>query len=285
MTAQPRIAPQIFRAYDIRGIVGAGLDESSIELIGRVIGSEALDQGERALLTAADARLSSPALSRALLRGILSTGCDVCDLGVVPTPLLYFGAEVLPIHSGVMLTGSHNPKEYNGIKIVLRQRALADGQIRQLQQRIEQDNFHHGAGAFTRHDINAAYIERIVSDIQFQKRWRVVLDAGNGVTGLVAPQLFTQLGCEVIPLYCELDGNFPHHHPDPSRADCLQDLRAAVLRHGADLGLAFDGDGDRIGLVSAQGDIIDTDHLLFAFVSDLLPRYPGARVVYDIKSS
>jgi phosphomannomutase/phosphoglucomutase len=281
----PAISPHIFRAYDIRGIVGAGLDAASVEWIGRAIGSEALDHGERALLAAADARLSSPLLSRALIEGILSTGCDVCDLGVVPTPLLYFGTHTLPIHSGVMLTGSHNPKDYNGIKIVLRQRPLADTQITQLRRRIEGNHLHKGSGTLTHYDISNDYLARIGDDIPLARRYRVVLDCGNGVTGLIAPLLFTRLGCEVVPLYCEPDGNFPHHHPDPTRAECLHDLIDAVREHQADLGLAFDGDGDRIGLVTATGTIIDTDHLLLAFVRDLLPHHPGARVVYDVKSS
>jgi phosphomannomutase/phosphoglucomutase len=285
MTQLPRVSPHVFRAYDIRGIVGEGLDAASVELIGRAIGSEALDHGENALLAASDARLSSPLLSRALIRGILSTGCDVCDLGVIPTPLLYFGTHLLPIHSGVMLTGSHNPKDYNGIKIVLRQRPLADDQITQIRRRIEQNHLHKGTGTLTRYDIADDYYERITGDVRLTHRYRVVLDCGNGVTGLVAPQLFKRLGCEVVPLYCEPDGNFPHHHPDPTRADCLHDLINAVRKHHADVGLAFDGDGDRIGLVTAKGRIIDTDHLLFAFVMDLLPQFPGARVVYDVKSS
>jgi len=285
MKQAPRIAPHIFRAYDIRGIVGDGLDAASVELIGRAIGSEALDNGQRALLAAADARLSSPLLSRALIRGILNSGCDVCDLGVIPTPLLYYGTHALPVHSGVMLTGSHNSKDYNGIKIVLRQRPLADDQITRIRRRIDQDDLNKGNGTLTRYDITKDYLKRVTGDIHLTRRYRVVIDAGNGVTGLVAPKLFEALGCEVIPLYCTPDGNFPNHHPDPTRIECLQDLIAAVREHQADLGLAFDGDGDRIGLVTADGEIIDTDHLLYAFVQDLLPDHPGARVVYDVKSS
>ncbi|HWK54853.1 MAG TPA: phosphomannomutase/phosphoglucomutase [Hyphomicrobiales bacterium] len=285
MNAERPIPPHIFRAYDIRGIVGQGLDSDSVALIGQAIGTEALALGEHTLLAGADARLSSPRLSAALIEGILRSGCNVCDLGVVPTPLLYFGTHTLPTGSGVMLTGSHNPREYNGIKIVLQQRPLADDRIANIRERIERGELSTGAGQLSHYDIVPDYIARIRGDIQLQRPPRVVLDCGNGVTGKVAPLLYRALGCEVVPLYCELDGNFPNHHPDPTRAEHLQDLISAVRSSHADLGIAFDGDGDRVGLVTAAGGIIDNDHLLLAFVQDLLPAHPGARVVYDVKSS
>lgn len=285
MTAASTISPDIFRAYDIRGIVGQGLDCASVQAIGQAIGSEALDAGQRALMLGADARLSSPALGAALKAGILASGCDVVDLGVVPTPLLYFACHTLDTASGVMLTGSHNPSDYNGIKIVLNRRTLADNQITRLYQRIRTGELHHGNGHCTQHGIADAYLARITSSIRLQRRYRVALDCGNAVTAVVAPQLFAALGCEVLPLYCEMDGNFPHHHPDPTRVENLHDLKALVLRKQADLGIAFDGDGDRVALISGNGNIIDADHLLLAFVLDILPDNPGASVVYDVKSS
>lgn len=279
------IARGIFRAYDIRGIVGQGLDARSVHLIGQAIGSEARERGERTLVTGADARLSSPELSQALQAGILASGCNVIDLGVVPTPLLYFATHTLAPQSGVMLTGSHNPRDYNGIKIVLQQRPLADQQITRLHERIVEGELSTGNGTRTTHDIVPAYLARVTSDIRLTKRFRVALDCGNGVTGLIAPQLFAQLGCEVLPLYCEPDGNFPNHHPDPTRPANLRALQTLVYEKGADVGIAFDGDGDRLGLVTGDGNIIDADHMLLAFAMDILPDNPGARIVYDIKSS
>lgn len=285
MSASAAISPGIFRAYDIRGIVGQGLDAHSVRLIGQAVGSEALDAGQKSLITGADARLSSPELSKALQEGILASGCNVIDLGVVPTPLVYFATHTLKSASGVMLTGSHNPRDYNGIKIVLNQRTLADNQITHLYERIVGKDLAKGKGKRTTHAIMPAYLARITSDIHLQKRFRVAVDCGNGVAGLVAPQLFRKLGCEVLELYCEPDGNFPNHHPDPTRAENLRDLQKLVYAKGADIGVAFDGDGDRLGLVTGDGNIIDADHMLLAFAMDILPDNPGAKVVYDVKSS
>jgi phosphomannomutase/phosphoglucomutase len=285
MTASAVISADIFRAYDIRGIVGHGLDAASVQLIGQAIGSEALDVGQDTLITGADARLSSPSLAEALRAGILASGCNVIDLGIVPTPLVYFATHTLGSASGAMLTGSHNPREYNGIKIVLNRHALADNQITRLRERIVTGELRHGAGACTSHDIMAAYVARITGSIRLRRQFKVVIDCGNGVVGLFAPRLFEALGCEVITLYCDADGNFPNHHPDPTCAENLHDLLAVVEREQADLGIAFDGDGDRVGLVTADGEIIDADHLLLAFVMDILPDNPGASVVFDVKSS
>jgi phosphomannomutase/phosphoglucomutase len=285
MQAAAPLVRSIFRAYDIRGIVGQGLDAHSVRLIGHAIGSEALERGERTLIAGADARLSSPELSKALQEGILASGCDVVDLGVVPTPLVYFATYTLAPRSGVMLTGSHNPRDYNGIKIVLQQRTLADQQITRLYERVVNGELLSGNGTRTMHDIAPAYIARIVNDIQLKTRFRIALDCGNGVTGLIAPQLFEQLGCDVLPLYCEPDGNFPNHHPDPTRPANLHALQQLVHDKRADIGIAFDGDGDRLGIVTSDGNIIDADHMLLAFAMDILPDNPGARVVYDIKSS
>ncbi|MEY4642267.1 MAG: hypothetical protein RLZZ227_2261 [Pseudomonadota bacterium] len=285
MTTAPVISRGIFRAYDIRGIVGQGLDAQSVRLIGQAVGSEALDAGEDTLITGADARLSSPELSEALQRGILESGCNVIDLGVVPTPLLYYATHVLSSSSGVMLTGSHNPRDYNGLKIVLKQRALAANQITHLYERIVGNELRKGSGTRTTHDIVPAYLARITSDTHLKKRWRIAIDGGNGVTGNIAPLLFEQLGCEVVRLYCELDGNFPNHHPDPTRPANLRDLQTLVYQKGCDIGIGFDGDGDRLGIVTGDGNIVNADHMLLAFAMDILPENPAARVVYDVKSS
>jgi phosphomannomutase/phosphoglucomutase len=285
MTAAAPISPGIFRAYDIRGIVGQGLDAHSVKLIGQAIGSEARDMGQQTLITGADARLSSPELSEALQAGILASGCNVIDIGVVPTPLLYFATHTLSSPSGVMLTGSHNPRDYNGIKIVLKQRALADNQITRLYDRIVGNELAKGKGRRATHNILPAYLERVAVGIQLNKRFRVALDCGNGVTGFVAPQLFEKLGCEVLRLYCDVDGNFPNHHPDPTRAENLRDLQKMVYEKGCDIGIAFDGDGDRLSIITGDGNIVDADHMLLAFAMDVLVDNPGARIVYDVKSS
>ncbi len=279
------IAPEIFRAYDIRGIVGQGLDARSVQLIGQAIGTEALALGERSILVGADARLSSPQLSEALMTGLCASGCNVIDLGVIPTPLLYFATNVLATGSGVMLTGSHNPRDYNGIKIVLQKHTLADNKISRLRERIENNELTSGNGKRSKADIKPDYLAHIRNSIRLQKQFKIVLDCGNGVGGLVAPELFSMLGCEVIPLYCQPDGNFPHHHPDPTRSENLADLRAAVLTHHADLGIALDGDADRLGLCTDSGKLLNADHLLLAFAMDILPETPDACVVFDVKSS
>lgn len=279
------ISPEIFRAYDIRGIVGKGLDEHSVRLIGQAIGTEAKALGESSLLVGRDARLSSPSLSQALIAGLCASGCNVIDLGEIPTPLLYFATHTLPTSSGVMLTGSHNPRDYNGIKIVLQKHTLADNQIARLRERIENNELSSGTGMVSHYDIAPEYLRYVQGSIQLQRPFKVVIDAGNGIGGKIAPQLFHSLGCEVIPLYCEPDGNFPHHHPDPTVAKNVVDLRAAVLKHNADLGIGLDGDADRLGLVSRSGKLLNADQLLMAFAMDILPDNPGACVVFDVKSS
>lgn len=279
------VPDNIFRAYDIRGIVNAGLDERMIELIGKAVGSEALALGETSLVVGADARLSSPAFAVAMARGILSTGCDVENIGTVPTPVLYFATHVCRSNSGVMITGSHNPRDYNGVKIVLQNQCLAADQITRLKERIQREDFSTGSGSLTDIDVQPAYLKRICTDIQLSRPYKVVIDCGNGVAANSAPILFSALGCQVVALYCEVDGNFPNHHPDPTHAENLRDLIAAVKEEQADLGIAFDGDGDRVGLVSQSGRIIDADSMLLAFAADILPDNPGASVVFDVKSS
>ncbi|HTQ98508.1 MAG TPA: phosphomannomutase/phosphoglucomutase [Candidatus Acidoferrum sp.] len=283
--AESRISAEIFRAYDIRGIVGQGLDADSVRLIGQAIASEARDLGEHSILVGRDARLSSPALSLALVEGLCNGGCNVIDLGVVPTPLLYFATQTLSSGSGVMITGSHNPRDYNGIKIVLQKRTLADNQIARLRERIEDNDLRTGNGSVSRHDIKPEYLGHIQRTLKLQKKFKVVIDAGNGVGGLIAPILFARLGCEVVPLYCEPDGNFPNHHPDPTREKNLKALKTTVLAEQADLGIGLDGDADRVGIVTASGKTLNADHLLMAFAMDILPDNPGACVVFDVKSS
>lgn len=256
-----------------------------VELLGRGIGSEALEQGITTLLCGRDARRSSPHLGQALIRGIRASGCNVVDLGVIHTPMLYFATHVTGYDSGVMLTASHNPANYNGIKIVLRRSCLADNQIQSIRHRIQRQELRNGSGALTTLDLRPQYLARICDDVKIQGHPRVVLDCGNAVTGSIAPDLFRALGCEVLPLFCELDGNFPNHEPDPTQPGNLMTLSAEVKRRHADLGIAFDGDGDRLGLVTESGEIIDADRLLLLLIEDILPRHPGAKVIYDVKCS
>jgi phosphomannomutase / phosphoglucomutase len=284
------IPGNIFRAYDIRGIAGTELSSSNIELIGRAIGTIALHYDQPTLLFGADGRLSSPELAAALKRGILSTGCNLVDLGIIPTPLLYFAAHTTQWSSGLILTASHNPAEYNGIKMVNQRTCLTPEQIQMLRSLIDKRQFARGKGSLTAMDIMPAYLTRISSDIQLQRPLKVVVDCGNAVPALVAPQLFAALQCEVVPLYCEVDGHFPNHHPDPTVHNNLQALISSVQEQQADLGIALDGDGDRVVLVTNSGNVIDTDRLLMLFIRAIVPLYhrPNARhpnVVFDVKCS
>lgn len=283
--ATQTIPEHIFRAYDIRGIVGEGLDDQIVTLIGKAVATEALELGEKQLIVGADARLSSPAFTKALLEGILSTGCDAVNIGTVPTPLLYFATHTLESRSGIMITGSHNPKNYNGLKLVLQNQCLAADQITRIKERIQQGRFITGQGSTSTLDIRPDYIKRICNDIVLTRPTKVVIDCGNAVAANCAPMLYAALGCQVIPLYCETDGNFPNHHPDPTRRENLEDLIAAVAEHQADLGIAFDGDADRLGLVSNSGRIIDADSMMLAFINDILPGNPEAGIIFDVKSS
>jgi len=275
----------IFRAYDIRGIAGQDLSEEVIELIGKATASLALEAGEHTVLFGADGRLSSPALREPLLRGLLSTGLNVVDLGTIPTPLLYFAAFTTSWASGLMLTASHNPADYNGIKIIRHRTCLTPEQIQQIRTRADSGHFLTGAGILSKRDIAADYIARLQQDIPLRRQLKVVVDCANAVPSLVAPALLSALGCEVIPLFCEVDGHFPNHHPDPTVAANLQALIHAVHKHGADAGIALDGDGDRVVMVTERGNIIDTDRLLMLFIKDILPRYESPKVVYDVKCS
>lgn len=280
-----KVDPGIFRAYDIRGIVGESLTIDMAYDIGRAIGSEAYFRGEQTVVVGRDGRLSGPDMMNALIRGLKVTGRDVKDIGQVPTPVLYFAAQYLGANSGVMVTGSHNPKDYNGFKIVLGGETLAKEAIDSLRQRIESGDMLTGEGSVEEVDVLPDYIERVKSDVQVVRPVKVVVDCGNGVAGEVAPKLLKALGCEVVELFCEVDGNFPNHHPDPGKTENLAALIHAVQEQAADLGIAFDGDGDRIGVISSQGEIIWPDRLLMLLAIDVLSRNPGAQIIYDVKSS
>ena len=273
----------IFRAYDIRGVVGATLTPNVIYKIGLAIGSEAIQLGQQALLVGADGRLSSPDVMASLINGILATGMDVIRLGAVPTPVLYFATHTTETTSGVMITGSHNPPQYNGFKIVFRGKTLVDADIQRLYRRFVAEDFNSGRGELRELDILDQYFDAISDDVVVAQPLRVVVDCGNGIAGDITPDIYMNLGCEVIPLDCDVDGNFPNHHPDPTIASNLQDLILMVKSQGADLGLALDGDGDRLVAVTGSGEIIAPDQLLMLFAKDVVFRNPGSDVVYDIK--
>ena len=276
---------EIFKAYDIRGIVGKTLTPEIVEAIGHAIGSEATARGQRAIAIGRDGRLSGPELVAALARGIQKSGIDVIDVGCVATPMVYFAAFELNTNCAVMLTGSHNPPDYNGLKIVLNAETLSGDTIQSLRTRIEQHDLSHGAGRYTQQDISAAYIACIVSDVKLQRTMKVTVDCGNGVAGAYVADLYRQLGCTVQEMYCEVDGHFPNHHPDPSDPHNLQDLIAALRDNDSEIGLAFDGDGDRLGVVTRDGRIIYPDRQLMLFAADVLSRNPGAEIIFDIKST
>ncbi|MGO1500213.1 MAG: phosphomannomutase/phosphoglucomutase [Marinobacter sp.] len=279
------MSPDIFRAYDIRGIVGETLSSSIVENIGMAIGSEAISRGLASLCVGYDGRHSSPELADALARGVMASGCNVIHVGAVPTPVLYFATHHLENGSGVMVTGSHNPANYNGLKIMLGGETLSGAAIQALYKRLQTGDLAAGRGTASSADVRRAYLDRIVGDIAVAAPLKVVVDAGNGIAGELGPMLIEELGCEVIPLYCEVDGDFPNHHPDPGKPANLADLIDRVKAEGADLGVAFDGDGDRLGLVTNTGKIIWPDRLLMLFARDVVSRNPGADVLYDVKCS
>ncbi|NOZ36742.1 MAG: phosphomannomutase/phosphoglucomutase [Gammaproteobacteria bacterium] len=283
---KPGLPPaSIFKAYDIRGIVGKTLTPQYAMLIGKALGSEAIGRGLGKIAFARDGRLSGPELGGALVRGLQAAGMDVLDIGMVPTPVLYYAAAELTEGTGVMLTGSHNPPDYNGVKMVLGGETLSGDTIQSLRERILSEDFTRGSGEYTTRIISNEYIQRITSDVKLRRKLKIVIDCGNGVAGAIAPKLFNSLGCEVIELYSEVDGHFPNHHPDPSKPENLQDLIKMVGAQNADLGLAFDGDGDRLGAVSSNGSIIWPDRLMMLFAADVLSRNRGAQIIYDIKCS
>jgi phosphomannomutase len=279
-----QLSPTIFKAYDVRGIVPSTLNEEVAQALGRAFGTAALAAGESAVAVGRDGRLSGPSLSAALIRGLTSTGIDVIDVGMVTTPMLYFAASTL-CSSGIQVTGSHNPKDYNGFKMVLAGRAIYGDEIQALRQTIERQGWKQAERPGTIRNVNvfAPYRDRIVSDVKLARPMKIVVDSGNGVAGASAPQIFRALGCEVIELFSEVDGNFPNHHPDPSKPENLQDLIAALQTSGAELGLAFDGDGDRLGIITRGGNNIYPDRQMMLFAQDVLSRVPGAPILFDVK--
>ncbi len=281
-----RLKPEIFREYDIRGIVGKDLTPETVEILGRGIGTYVRRHGKKTVALGRDCRLSSPEFAAALTRGLLSTGCDILDLGTIPTPLLYFCVYTQDQEAGVMITGSHNPPEYNGFKLMLGHETLFGQDIQDIRRLIEDQDFISEAGGESRdYDIVPEYHRYVVENIHLDRPLKVVVDAGNGTGGEVAVPIFSDLGCDVVPLYCEMDGNFPHHHPDPTLPEALEDLIRTVKQTRADLGIAYDGDGDRIGVIDDRGEIIWGDKLLILLARDLLPRHPGATIISEVKAS
>ncbi|MDH5444289.1 MAG: phosphomannomutase/phosphoglucomutase [Gammaproteobacteria bacterium] len=282
----PDLPPaEIFKAYDIRGIVGKTLTAKHAQLIGQALGTEAIKRGLDKIVFARDGRLSGPELGQALVQGIVRTGVSVVDVGMVPTPLLYFAAAELTNGTGVMLTGSHNPPEYNGFKMVLGGETLASEAIQDLRRRIENSDFARGKGSYEKTRIPEKYVKRIIGDVKLKRKLRIVIDCGNGVAGKIAPALYRAMGCDVTELYCDVDGNFPNHHPDPSKPENMKDLIQMVTSKRFDVGFAFDGDGDRLGVVSPNGSIIWPDRLMMLFAEDVISRNNGAQIIYDIKCS
>ena len=276
---------EIFKAYDIRGIVGKTLTPEIVESIGHAIGSEAMARGQKEICIGRDGRLSGEELAAALARGIRKAGIDVIDLGMVATPMTYFAAYQLKTDSAVMVTGSHNPPDYNGLKMVLGGETLSGETIQKLRMRLENDDLAHGAGSYRQYDIAGEYLARIVGDVKLARPMKIIVDCGNGVPGAFAPKLYRDMGCTVEELFCEVDGHFPNHHPDPSQPANLVDLIAALKTSDAEIGLAFDGDGDRLGVVTKDGSIIFPDRQLMLFADDVLSRNPGAEIIFDVKST
>jgi phosphomannomutase/phosphoglucomutase len=281
----PTVPAEIFKAYDIRGIVGRTLTPEITESIGRALGSRARSLDQKAVCIGRDGRLSGPELSAALARGLQAAGIDVIDVGRVATPMLYFATFHLQTGSGVMVTGSHNPPDYNGLKMVVAGDTLSGEAIQDLRERIEAGELASGQGGYSKAEIAEAYLQRIVGDVRLARPMRIVVDCGNGVPGAFAPELYRRLGCQVRELYCEVDGSFPNHHPDPSQPENLHDLIHALAHGDEELGFAFDGDGDRLGVVTKAGKIIYPDRQLMLFAADVLSRNPGAQVIFDVKST
>ncbi len=279
------INPKIFREYDIRGIVGQDLDDEAVEILGRAMGTYFLGRGQSDVAVGRDVRLSSPGFSRALIRGLTSTGCDVADLGVVPTPLLYFSVFHRKIQAGVMITGSHNPPEHNGFKMMSGEETLYGKTIQALYEIVRKGVFPRGQGRVRPLDVVTEYLDYVAGNVRFARTVKVVIDAGNGTGGVVAAPLLKRLGADVVELFCEPDGRFPNHHPDPTLPEALDKLVAKVRETGAELGIAYDGDADRIGVVDDAGGILWGDQLLIVFARDILPSRPGAAVISEVMAS
>src|SRR5574343_648860 len=281
-----QVSASIFKAYDIRGIVGKTLDEQMAEHLGRAFGTDAVKAGEKAVVVGRDGRLSGPGLASALMRGLASTGLDVVDIGAVTTPMTYYVAATRGAHgchSGIQVTGSHNPKDWNGFKMVLAGRAIFGEEIQGLRRRIEAEDYVQGRGRIGQMDIVPEYAHRITSDCKLARPMKLVVDSGNGIPGASAPAILRALGCEVSDIFSKVDGDFPNHHPDPSRPENLEDLKRVVHATGAELGLAFDGDGDRLGIVTKDGEMIMPDRQIMLIAADILKRKKGAQIIFDVK--
>ena len=279
------ITEDIFRAYDIRGIVETALTPDAVRQIGQAFATEALRQKQKTVVIGRDGRLSSPELSRMLSEGLRAGGCDVIDIGMVPTPVLYYATHKFETGTGIMVTGSHNPPQYNGLKMLIAGNTLYGDGIKALYRSIKNDDLASGKGSYREEAVLSAYVDTIVADIKLARPMRIAVDCGNGVAGVVATELFTRLGCEVTELFCDVDGTFPNNHPDPSKPENLIDIKKAVVDNNLDLGLAFDGDGDRVGVIDDTQHIIWADRQMMLYAADVLERKPGALIIYDIKSS
>ncbi len=283
--AKNSLPPEIFKAYDIRGIVGQSLTPAIVERIGQALGSEARARNQKRFIIGRDGRLSGPELAAALARGIAKSGCDVVDIGMVPTPVVYFAIQQLGAGSGVAVTGSHNPPDYNGLKMVIDGTTLSGEAIQQLRERILKKDLTTGHGSVSQADVRQTYLDRIAGDVKLARPLRVAIDCGNGVASEIAPTLLKRLGCRLTELFCQTDGTFPNHHPDPSKPENLEDLVTEIGKGGYDVGLAFDGDGDRLGVIAPDGHIIWADRQMILYARDVLSRHPGGEIIYDVKCS
>ncbi|UCB55880.1 MAG: phosphomannomutase/phosphoglucomutase [Thiotrichales bacterium] len=279
------ISEDIFRAYDIRGIVETALTPDAVTQIGQAFATEARAQGQNTVVIGRDGRLSSPELARTLSNGLRAGGCDVIDVGMVPTPVLYYATHKLKTGTGIMVTGSHNPPQYNGLKMLIAGNTIYGDGIKALYHRIVDGRLDGGAGSYQQQDMVADYIDTIAADIQLARPMNIAVDCGNGVAGVLAVDLFKRLGCEVTGLFCDVDGTFPNHHPDPSKPENLEDIKNTIAEKALDLGLAFDGDGDRVGIIDDRQNIIWADRQMMLYAADVLERKPGAQIIFDIKSS
>lgn len=279
------INPAIFKMYDIRGIVATDLTADTVRLVGQAFATECSKQNIKEVCIGRDGRLHSKELSIALTEGLNAGGCDVIDVGMVPTPVLYFSTHHLNTGTGIMVTGSHNPPEYNGLKMSMGGKTLYGDDITGLYNLIESADFNKGSGSYREEALLDTYLERIVSDVKLARPMKIAVDCGNGVAGVIATKLFKKLGCEVTELFCDVDGTFPNHHPDPSKLENLKDVCASIKEHDLELGLAFDGDGDRVGVIDDKQNVIWPDRQMILYSEDVLSRVPGALIIYDIKSS
>ncbi len=279
------ITEDIFRAYDIRGVVENALTPDAVQQIGQAFATEAISQGQKTVVIGRDGRLSSPELAQRLSEGLRAGGCDVIDIGMVPTPVLYYATHILKTGTGIMVTGSHNPPQYNGLKMLIAGNTLYGDGIKALYHMIAEGRVKSGEGTHTERDVTPEYLDTIVNDIKLDKPLNIAVDCGNGVAGVLATELFTRLGCKVTELFCDVDGNFPNHHPDPSKPENLLDMQNAMKENALDIGLAFDGDGDRVGILDDKQNILWADRQMMLYSADVLKRKPGALIIYDIKST